>query len=321
MVVNDRIAELIRESRADEIPSAIRDGAYFDMQTLTQALIDLTVDGLVDRETATNAAPNAHDFRLALEPRREGDRGRRDGASRRCGSEPVAAEAQTAWPDRRYRAAPRGLRSDVAGNDRRGTTALSRDDERAPTPRSSFVPGLAIGSFLNVVAARVPVRVSIVAPGSSCPACSSEIAWYDNIPVLSYLLLRGRCRGCSRADRGQVPAGRARDGNPRSRLHPRLRPHAERRRLGRLLRDLVALTVTDLERRSIPNRLVLPAAVFVLVGRTAIHQSPQLGDRRARRRPVPARSPRSPTPAASAWATSSSRSCSAPRSARRCRSR
>ena len=66
MVVNDRIAELIRESRAEEIPAAIREGSYYDMQTLTQALIELTIAGLVDRETATNAAPNAHDFQLAL---------------------------------------------------------------------------------------------------------------------------------------------------------------------------------------------------------------------------------------------------------------
>jgi len=66
MVVNDRIAELIRESRSEEIPEAIRDGSYYDMQTLTQALLDLAIRELVDRETATNAAPNAHDFQLAL---------------------------------------------------------------------------------------------------------------------------------------------------------------------------------------------------------------------------------------------------------------
>jgi twitching motility protein PilT len=66
MVVNDRIAELIRESRSEDIPAAIKDGDYYDMQTLTQALIDLALRGLVDRETATNAAPNAHDFQIAL---------------------------------------------------------------------------------------------------------------------------------------------------------------------------------------------------------------------------------------------------------------
>ena len=66
MVVNDRIAELIREARSEEIPDAIEDGVYFDMQTLTDALLDLTIRKLVDRETATNAAPNAHDFQIAL---------------------------------------------------------------------------------------------------------------------------------------------------------------------------------------------------------------------------------------------------------------
>jgi twitching motility protein PilT len=66
MVVNDRIAELIRESKSEEIPAAIRDGNYYDMQTLMQALIDLTMAGLVDAEVARNAAPNAHDFQIAL---------------------------------------------------------------------------------------------------------------------------------------------------------------------------------------------------------------------------------------------------------------
>ena len=64
----------------------------------------------------------------------------------------------------------------------------------------AFLPGLAIGSFLNVVAARIPARISIASPRSSCPGCATEIAWYDNIPLLSYVLLRGRCRGCTAAD-------------------------------------------------------------------------------------------------------------------------
>src|SRR5262245_37625008 len=60
-----------------------------------------------------------------------------------------------------------------------------------------FVPGLAVGSFLGVVAARLPLRRSVVRPGSACMACEEPIRWYDNVPVLSYLLLRGRCRHCS----------------------------------------------------------------------------------------------------------------------------
>src|SRR4249919_2019169 len=59
-----------------------------------------------------------------------------------------------------------------------------------------FVPGLAIGSFLGVVAARVPLRRSIVRPGSACMECETPIKWYDNVPVLSYATLRGRCRKC-----------------------------------------------------------------------------------------------------------------------------
>ncbi len=66
MVVNDRIAELIRESKAEDIPAAIKDGSFYDMQTLAQALIDLTIAGHVDREDAANAAPNRHDFLIAL---------------------------------------------------------------------------------------------------------------------------------------------------------------------------------------------------------------------------------------------------------------
>jgi twitching motility protein PilT len=66
MVSNDRIAELIRENKSEEIPAAIADGAFYDMRTLANALIELALDGLVDREVAANAAPNRHDFMLAL---------------------------------------------------------------------------------------------------------------------------------------------------------------------------------------------------------------------------------------------------------------
>ncbi|MCU1300137.1 MAG: prepilin peptidase [Candidatus Sulfotelmatobacter sp.] len=59
-----------------------------------------------------------------------------------------------------------------------------------------FVFGLAFGSFLNVCVYRLPLGLSVVRPGSACPSCKKLIAFYDNIPVLSWLLLRGRCRGC-----------------------------------------------------------------------------------------------------------------------------
>jgi leader peptidase (prepilin peptidase)/N-methyltransferase len=60
----------------------------------------------------------------------------------------------------------------------------------------ALVLGASIGSFLNVVVARVPQGLSIVSPRSRCPRCLAPIAWYDNLPVLSWLLLRARCRAC-----------------------------------------------------------------------------------------------------------------------------
>ncbi|MEO6212121.1 MAG: A24 family peptidase [Vicinamibacterales bacterium] len=56
--------------------------------------------------------------------------------------------------------------------------------------------GLAVGSFLNVVIHRLPRQESLVSPGSRCPACGTSLRWFDNVPVLSYAALGGRCRGC-----------------------------------------------------------------------------------------------------------------------------
>jgi leader peptidase (prepilin peptidase)/N-methyltransferase len=60
-----------------------------------------------------------------------------------------------------------------------------------------FTLGAVIGSFLNVVIARVPKGESVVRPASRCPRCKSAIRWYDNIPIVSWLILRGRCRDCA----------------------------------------------------------------------------------------------------------------------------
>lgn len=57
--------------------------------------------------------------------------------------------------------------------------------------------GLMVGSFLNVCIVRLPANLSVVRPRSRCPRCERPIAWYDNIPVLSWLVLRGKCRGCA----------------------------------------------------------------------------------------------------------------------------
>ena len=73
---------------------------------------------------------------------------------------------------------------------------------------AAFLPGLAIGSFLNVVAARVPEKRSIVAPGSACMSCGHELSWYENVPVVSWLALRGRCASCGASGSCRVLLGR-----------------------------------------------------------------------------------------------------------------
>jgi Tfp pilus assembly pilus retraction ATPase PilT len=67
MVTNSRIADLIRESRTEEITDAVAEGAFFEMQTFEHALINLVLSGQVEREVAANAASNVHDFEVALE--------------------------------------------------------------------------------------------------------------------------------------------------------------------------------------------------------------------------------------------------------------
>ena len=62
----------------------------------------------------------------------------------------------------------------------------------------AFVLGEIIGSFLNVVIARMPMEKSLIWPGLRCGSCFQAIRWYDNIPLLTYFLLRGRCRSCGK---------------------------------------------------------------------------------------------------------------------------
>ncbi len=69
-----------------------------------------------------------------------------------------------------------------------------------------FVLGASIGSFLNVCISRWPVELSVVRPRSRCPKCERAIAWHENIPLLSWVLLRGKCRGCSLPISMQYPA-------------------------------------------------------------------------------------------------------------------
>jgi leader peptidase (prepilin peptidase)/N-methyltransferase len=128
----------------------------------------------------------------------------------------------------------------------------------------AVLPGLAVGSFLNVVAARLPARRSIVSPRSACVTCETPIAWYDNVPVLSYFLLRGQCRTCG-ARIGLI--------YPTVELVTAALLAGCLAAFGLTLRAaaaavfcsaLVVVTGTDLTHRVVPNRVVLPSIVLVL---------------------------------------------------------
>jgi leader peptidase (prepilin peptidase)/N-methyltransferase len=138
-----------------------------------------------------------------------------------------------------------------------------------------FAPALAVGSFLNVVAARVPLRRSIVHPGSACMSCGAEIAWYDNIPVVSYFSLRGRCRSCGAHFSWRYPAVELATGLLVAGCFLAFGATPDAAVAAVFCGILVAVSATDLEHRIIPNRIVLPGAAAVLVAQTALHPSPE----------------------------------------------
>jgi leader peptidase (prepilin peptidase)/N-methyltransferase len=139
----------------------------------------------------------------------------------------------------------------------------------------SFVPGLALGSFLNVVAARVPLRRSIVSPGSSCMSCERAIAWYDNVPLVSWLLLRGRCRHCGVRIPFRYPAVELATGLLVAGCVLAFGLTLDALVAAVFCSLLVAVSATDLEHRIIPNRIVVPGAAVVLGAQTALHPSPE----------------------------------------------
>ena len=136
-----------------------------------------------------------------------------------------------------------------------------------------LAPGLALGSFLNVVAARVPLRRSIVRPPSACMNCGTEIAWYDNVPVLSYVLLRGRCRNCSSSIPVRYPLVEIATALLVAGCVWKFGLSADAAVAAFFCAALVAVSATDLEHRIVPNRVVLPAASVVLLAQTALHPS------------------------------------------------
>jgi len=132
------------------------------------------------------------------------------------------------------------------------------------------VLGAVIGSFLNVVIHRLPLEESIVFPNSRCPSCGTVIAFYDNIPVVSYLVLRARCRACQGSISFRYPAVElltallfvavgVRDGLTSALAFDLA-----------FVAAMIALIFIDAENMILPNAITYPGMVFALVARLAL---------------------------------------------------
>jgi leader peptidase (prepilin peptidase) / N-methyltransferase len=125
--------------------------------------------------------------------------------------------------------------------------------------------GLIVGSFLNVVAHRLPAGASLIKPGSACPGCGTPVRPYDNVPVLSWVLLRGRCRDCGDPIAARYPLVEA--GTALLWVAVVAAHHADTTKLVLglvLVTFLVPLALIDLDHKILPNRITGPAAVVGL---------------------------------------------------------
>jgi leader peptidase (prepilin peptidase)/N-methyltransferase len=125
--------------------------------------------------------------------------------------------------------------------------------------------GAAFGSFLNVLVHRVPRGISLVHPPSSCPSCETEIRPRDNIPIVSWLLLRGRCRACEAPISPRYPIVESVTTGVWVTSVLRFERLEEAAFVALSCTVLWALTLIDLEHRRIPNLIVVPSTAAALV--------------------------------------------------------
>ncbi len=138
-----------------------------------------------------------------------------------------------------------------------------------------FFVGLCIGSFLNVCILRLPVGLSIVKPASRCPECKTPLKWSDNIPLMSYLFLRGQCRYCGHPISWQYPVVEALTGFYFSFVFFHFQADPLRMVWALCVGSFcILLSVIDIRTMTLPDRIVLPA--MALFGFTA-YFNPWLG--------------------------------------------
>lgn len=135
-------------------------------------------------------------------------------------------------------------------------------------------PALAVGSFLNVVVARVPERRSL-GGRSGCMSCSAPIAWYDNVPIVSYLVLRGRCRRCQVRISPLYPTVEIVTALLVAASIWHFGPTAYGALAAGFCVVLVALAAIDARHHVVPDRIVLPAAASALALHTLLDPTPE----------------------------------------------
>ncbi|MGZ4202777.1 MAG: prepilin peptidase [Thermoleophilaceae bacterium] len=140
------------------------------------------------------------------------------------------------------------------------------------------ISGAVIGSFLNVVVYRLPLGQSLVKPRSRCPQCEEQVSPRDNIPLVSWLLLRGRCRHCGEPIPARYPAVELLTALAFVAVVLRRGVHAELVALIPFTAMLIAVAFIDLQHKIVPNKILLPAAVWGLLNAALLrtHMAPEL---------------------------------------------
>ncbi|GAB4488250.1 MAG: A24 family peptidase [Thermodesulfovibrionales bacterium] len=139
-----------------------------------------------------------------------------------------------------------------------------------------FVFGALVGSFLNVCIYRIPRGLSIVWPSSACPACGAPIRPWDNIPILSFLLLRGRCRACGARISLRYPLVEALNAALYVVLLDRFWPGWQFPVYAAFCSSLIVITFIDLDFQIIPDRITLPGIAAGLLAGSLLLPDPFL---------------------------------------------
>ncbi|HWR55265.1 MAG TPA: prepilin peptidase, partial [Negativicutes bacterium] len=134
-----------------------------------------------------------------------------------------------------------------------------------------FLGGLIVGSFLNVVICRLPAGDSLVLPASHCPECRQRLAWYELVPVLSYLWQRGKCRHCGTAISLQYPLVELATGAAYLGLFLLLGLQPKLFTSLMFISLCIPIVVIDLDRQIIPDQLNLWGAVLGLLAAAVSH--------------------------------------------------